>query len=393
MTGRLAHVYAIAAIGLLLTGCSAVPGMRFDGSTPSRESWLGTPSTNYDIIPITPRVLQQMSARDTRADIGQDNPSLDTALASYIYLVEPRDVLSITIWGGGDAAAAFAPVTTGGGGNQPGSTGSSAGQQSGFQVAPDGTIFFPYAGRVDVAGRTVDEIAKELARRIRPIVKDAQISVSVIGYNSQKYQLAGAVPEPKLYPITSVPVTVSQAISIGGGAASQGSSGISASGQGMGDLAHVIYIHNHQSHVLNIQAYYRYGDATQDRLVRSGDVIFVPNATSNQVHVLGEVKQPGNYSLPDGKLNLTQVLGNAGGLDLTSANPSRVFVFRGTYKKPKIYWLDATSPDAMLLGNKFELHPQDVVYVGTAGLVSWDRFLAQLLPTIQAIYFTRALTK
>jgi len=366
--------------------------MSFDGSVPSGNSWLGKSTPDYDITPITPKLLAHMNV-PRRGMLARDNPSLETGLASYIYRVGPRDVLSVTLWGGGDAAAAFAAVTAGSPSSQGQSTvagstgGSTGGQGVGFQVSPDGTIFFPYVGRVDVAGRTVEEIAQELTKRLRPIINNPQISVSVTGYNSQKFQLAGAVTDPKVYPLTNVPLTVSDAIALGGGSAT------GATGTDGGDLSHVIYIHHHKSQVLDIRNFLRYGDASQDRLVSQGDVIFVPDASSEQVHILGEVKTPGNYPMPSGDLNLTEALGNAGGLDLTSANPARIFVFRGSYQKPQIYWLDASSPDAMLLGNKFELHPQDVVYVATAGLVSWDRFLTQLLPTIQAIYFTRALVR
>jgi polysaccharide biosynthesis/export protein len=125
--------------------------------------------------------------------------------------------------------------------------------------------------------------------------------------------------------------------------------------------------------------------------VSPGDIIQVPDNSIEQVHLIGEVLHPGNYPFDNGQLNLAQLLGDAGGLSLETADAARVFVFRGAYEKPQIYWLDARSPDSMLLANGFELQPQDVVYVATAGLVTWDRIITQILPTVQTLYETKVL--
>jgi len=45
-----------------------------------------------------------------------------------------------------------------------------------------------------------------------------------------------------------------------------------------------------------------------------------------------------------------------------------------------VYHLDAASPVAFALGDKFRLQPGDVVWVGPAGVTRWNRFLSQLLP-------------
>jgi polysaccharide export outer membrane protein len=41
----------------------------------------------------------------------------------------------------------------------------------------------------------------------------------------------------------------------------------------------------------------------------------------------------------------------------------------------------------MALASHFEVQPQDVVFVGPAGIVLWNRFLSQLLPTVQTFYY------
>jgi polysaccharide biosynthesis/export protein len=47
--------------------------------------------------------------------------------------------------------------------------------------------------------------------------------------------------------------------------------------------------------------------------------------------------------------------------------------------------LDASSADAMLLANHFAMRPRDVVYVAATELTRWNRFIQQVLSTIQTI--------
>jgi polysaccharide export outer membrane protein len=206
--------------------------------------------------------------------------------------------------------------------------------------------------------------------------------------------LAGAVVKPGLYPITNVPVTVSQAIvaaDVLRETPSSNGNNKTVVPRPLADLSHVTLIRNGQRIALNLRAFYQNGDQTQDRLILPGDIVEVPDNASEQVHLIGEVVSPGNYPMNNGEVNLAQALGDAGGLNLTTANPSRIFVFRGAYEKPQVYWLDAGSPDAMLLATQFQLQPQDVVYVATAGVSSWNRVITQILPTVQALYETKVL--
>lgn len=63
-----------------------------------------------------------------------------------------------------------------------------------------------------------------------------------------------------------------------------------------------------------------------------------------------------------------------------------VYVIRNTGTGPEIYRLDASSADAMLLANHFAMRPRDVVYVAATELTGWNRFIQQVLPTIQTIF-------
>lgn len=112
---------------------------------------------------------------------------------------------------------------------------------------------------------------------------------------------------------------------------------------------------------------------------------------SKKVYVMGEVNKPGLQPLTDTPMSITEAINLADGLVQDSADPSHIFIIRGDYARPDVYWLDASSPVALLLGENFYLQPQDVIFVSTAGVSRWNRAITQILPTIQTVWFTRSL--
>lgn len=390
-----------AALAFALLACAGVAGcsllgMNYRDREASRWWTQKTAKTpdEYAVQRITPQLLSTQAKQRRAHEVGAANPALAQAVANYAYRVEPRDVLSVLVWGDSAQTSIFTPVGAAGGGTGGAVSSAAAGTRGGFKVGAGGAIYFPFVGSVHVAGETVEQIRAKLAKRMTPYLKNPQITVGVAQFDSQKYQISGTVVKPGLYPITDQPLTVSQAIAAAGGVVHQVPNTITSGNtipRALGDLSRVLYVHDGKTSVLNLRALELYGDASQNRLVHAGDTIQVPDNSSEQIHLIGEVQHVGNYPLDNGRLNLAQALGDAGGLNLTTANPARIFVFRGAYEKPQVFWLDARSPQAMLLAADFELKPQDVVYVATAGVSTWDRIITQILPTVQTLYETKVL--
>ncbi len=385
--------YSLVA-ALAVTGCS-LPGLHYDPRIPPSEREAPAP-TDYTVQRVTPALLVALDRATAGVDTPRVNRELQQAANAYTYRVGPHDVLDVIVWNHPELTLSQAQATPVG--TTPGAILLSppAAGGNGFVVSSAGTIYFPYAGTLQVSGETVDEIRAQLAQALQGYTRDAQIDVRVVGFRSQTYQLAGAVVKPGLYALTNVPLTVSQAIASAGGEIRS----LPTSGSGtltdltslpLADLAHVTLISRGTRELLDMRKFYLYGDQTQDRLVHPGDIIQVPNNTNDQVHVIGEVLKQGNYPMSSGSLNLAQALGEAGGLDLTTSDPARIFIFRGGEAKPQVFWLDARSPDAMLLATQFALQPQDVIYVATASLSTWSRVIAQILPTVQTLYETKIL--
>jgi polysaccharide export outer membrane protein len=88
-------------------------------------------------------------------------------------------------------------------------------------------------------------------------------------------------------------------------------------------------------------------------------------------------------------MSLADALGDSEGLTPDTSDASGIYVIRGSYKVPRVFRLDARSPEAMLLATEFPLRPLDVVFVSSLPLSQWNRIMIQILPTISA--FTQPL--
>lgn len=120
----------------------------------------------------------------------------------------------------------------------------------------------------------------------------------------------------------------------------------------------------------------------------------VTKFNSQRVHVLGEVMQPGIRPVGDRALSILDALSLAGGINSQTADMRHVFVLRSKGQNNiLVYWLDSKSPSALLLAEHFRLLDNDIVYIPPAGVTDWNRFLNQVLPTVQTYWYTRSLVR
>lgn len=87
-----------------------------------------------------------------------------------------------------------------------------------YRVEQDGTIDFPYIGRVEVAGLEPPQVADLLEERLREggVLVDPHVSVLVTETPSRRISVIGAVRNPGNYPVTAG-LTALQAVGLAGG--------------------------------------------------------------------------------------------------------------------------------------------------------------------------------
>jgi polysaccharide biosynthesis/export protein len=381
----------LLALATFLSACSVAPGYHLDTTRLNYQPSNG-PEPTYDVKTIDAQLIVEQ-AKFVAAMAPAPLPPEKYTMQNYVYHIEPQDILGVTVWNhpelttqngtslstGGNTTQTISSVL-----QQPYTT-ALPGQADPFgqTVGPDGTVFFPFVGRIRVAGKTAGQVRDELSVGLAPFIKNPQVDVRVLSFRSQRVDVTGEVKTPGPLAISDVPLRLVDAISRSGGTNADA------------DLQRVRLTRDKKLYILNADAMLDRGDTSQNVMLQPGDVINVPDRTDSRIFVMGEVKTPATMNMLKGRFTIADALTGAGGILDTDANPRQIFVMRGMRDNPtspEIFRLDLTQPDAVMLTSQFQLQPLDVVYVGTAVGATFNRMIQQILPTLQSVFFIKELT-
>ncbi len=336
-----------------LSACAEVPAVKPDTS---REQLRARADLYVIDLPLVQRLQGERRSRvATPADLPA---AFKPGPGAYEYRVAPQDVLRITVWNHSELTNPSGTTT----------------ELSGRVVNADGTLFFPFVGNIQAAGKSVGEIREQIATGLTKVIKTPQVDVAVLQYRGQRVYVSGEVRAPGSVPVTDVPPDLTEIVARAGGPTAEA------------DLTAVTVTRGAVTLRVDLQALYSAGDLRGNARLRHGDIVNIPERRGARVFVTGEAIKPAVLSMPRGDMTLADALGEAGGANPLSASAGQVFVVRGGNEgRAQIYQLNATAPDALLLADRFTLQPRDVVYVDTAPVVRWARMINNILPTATSL--------
>ncbi len=348
----------VLALPVVLSACAFAPGqhVRVPGTL---SSWLtpgGSSEGEVAVIPLSARVVALAGEQPTA-----HLPDELTAYQPSIYRVGPGDLLRVTIW--------EHPQLT-----NPGSQQSL--ENAGQLVHEDGTLYFPYAGKVKVSGMTLEELRLELTRRLSRFLTSPQLDVSVARAASQRVFISGAFEQKLPLALNNVPLNLPDALGRAGLLNDQA------------DLSAVQLTRDGQRHVLDIEQLARAGAPLDKVYLQAGDTLHVPFNDQKKVYVMGELRNPQSLTFRTANISLADAIGRAGSLNQTTARAKAAYVIRNSSPESDlvtsvaIYQLNLDDPTALVLSDRFQLQRGDVVYIGSPGIVRWNRFISQLFPSL-----------
>ncbi|HJQ22288.1 MAG TPA: polysaccharide biosynthesis/export family protein [Blastocatellia bacterium] len=233
------------------------------------------------------------------------------------YRIGPRDVIEIKV---DDAPELYVP---------------------GVSVNADGTFLMPYLKRLKAAGKTTDELAKEIADGLRGrYLKDPNVMVFVKQFNSRAFFILGAVRKPGVFQVEGKPSLIKLLTIAGGLADNHGSLAIilhevkktaaSASPAPADAAAQTTDADaeddtEYTVRTVNINGMFKgLGLENKDIFLEPGDIINVLPA--DVFFVAGEVFAPGQFPLSEGT-TLRQAMALAQGTTFNAA-ASEGIIFR-----------------------------------------------------------------
>ena len=347
-------------VGSLVSGCSTThtisAGLK-SGDLPPNGAFVAENGIEFNIQPLTLATLPPKLAAVPNSDLSR----LLKTSGRTDYHISQGDILSIVLSGYPDVAPAS------GGGSTP--------YASGYPVDQQGYIQFPLIGRIKASGLSVPQFTANLQKQLQRYLKFSDPQVKIIDYRGNKFFIDGEVKQPGEFSIADAPVSLYGAISMAGGALPTG------------DSNNIVLNRNGVNYNIGLQSLRQLGSSANKIYVQTGDSIHVNSQSRNKVYVLGEFGRVEPVPILEQGLSLAHVLGESRGLDSSSANAAKIYVVRDNpnYPRTNIYYIDMQTITSFSLANRFEMHPNDIVYVDPTGLARWNRVLSALLPSTSAI--------
>jgi polysaccharide biosynthesis/export protein len=389
-----ARVLAIvAAIGgvILTAGCSN--SLLIPASGPnalvvrSGGTWHGPP---YGLVPLSPQVVQileEWGPRSLSATFADRRPPPEVKLGI-------GDIISVTVF---EAAAGglFIPAEAG---VRPGNYVTLPSQP----IDTRGNLTVPYAGLVPAAGKTPEEVSKEIVRRIKDRAIEPQVEVALVTQNSSLITVIGEVNAGAIASPTGriaaqwAGERILDVITRAGGLKDQGQ-----------DTWVVLERQGRRAAVPFGSLVYEPGN---NIWAWPGDTLYLYKEPQTFL-AFGATGLQGQFGFTSGvsgsglasawRMTLAEAVAASGGLLDLTADPGSVFLYRREPRElaeklgvdcskmdgptvPVVYSTSFADPAGYFLATRVQMHNKDVIFVANAQSVDITKF-ATFLNTLISV--------
>ena len=382
MWGRGVVRFALLSLSVLaLGGCSSFPD---DG--PATRSIVkdahATSDKHYDLVNLDYRVVTEVAAHPAAALSTLASSSAPTRLG----LIEDGDLVSVSI---------FQP-------NSQMSIGALSSDDSAKKsdnqslptllVDDTGHISIPFGGPVEIAGLTPAEAAGAIKQALKGRYINPQVLVSVQTSAANSVTVLGEVKTSGLIRLSPNNDTLVNVIASAGGTV-----------RPTGDVLVAI---TRGGRTTTAPLTLVLGDPAQNIRLAPRDqvrLVYRPRTFSTFGALMKDAQTP----IEDDSLSLAGALSRLGGLDSNNANPSAVMLFRferpevaralgltfdaSVVRVPVVYRLDLRDPSGFFVAQRFEVQPDDIIYVPHADLAEARKFF-EVVNEVSSVGYDIAIT-
>ena len=363
-----------------LIGCTTLPSF-FPTSGPSTSRVLKEDKKRprIPVINLDDSVARRLQAEEKHNSFAEELPKQSLP----VYVVNPGDVLQVTIW------EAPPPTLFGTTVLDP-RVGAAVTQATAFpdqMVEEDGTINVPFAGEIPVTGKSLEQIEKEIENKLAGKANQPQVLVRVTQNASSNVTIVGEVGRSLRMPLTAKRERLLDALAAAGGVKQS--------------VEKITIQLSRNGKVLSMPLDKIIRDPKQNIVLQPNDVItalYQPLSFT----ALGATGTNREINFEAQGITLAQALGRIGGLQDLRSNPQGVFIFRfedpaaveagdkplpmtADGKVPVIYRADLKDPATFLIAQNFPMHDKDVVYVANATAADLQKFLNILTSSLYTI--------
>jgi polysaccharide biosynthesis/export protein len=306
--------------------------------------------------------------------------------------------------------------------------------RSDYVVRDDGAIAIPEVGPVQIIGLTLDDAEAAIFQRLIEAGLDPTFSLEVSGFNSKRASVGGNVGSPSLVPITLNTLNLGEALTAAGGIRVTDAQFASIRIYRDGTLYQIplndfyrdsslqripviegdaIYVDTtydldralsyYESQIgiialrrsdrtaalseLQTEVGLRRGNLDEQRQIFRARTDLGAEAR-DYVYLTGEFKEQTRWALPyEQQATLADVIYGNGGFNTATGNPAQIYVLRASTNPAEFgavtaWHLDARNPATITLATRFQMRPDDILFIEEQPITRWNRALQQAFPTL-----------